>query len=285
MSVKKKSLYEWFSTRVNVNIRNEENYALKRSIRFSYAKALVLGASFFVLFSIFTLWVATKVIGFWYNPREDYFNTKRKVIQLAMSVDSLEEQIRQKDLFIKHVKNIIETGEIEVADQHSTTVDLATESKVQEVDLDHIPEIDSVFRNQYESSNLLTTISNEDKLGLKIPTLFAPTEGTIIEKFDLKNKKYGIKLEIEESSAIVNVYKGVVIFSTWSLKDGYVLAIQHPNNLVSVYKLTFNFLKTIGNWVDEGEVLALKNGNEKAELVFEIWYKGEAVNPAELINF
>lgn len=285
MSVKKKSLYEWFSTRVNVNIRNEENYALKKSVRFSYAQAMVLGSTFFVLFSIFTLWIATKVVGFWYNPREDYFNTKKKVIKLAMSVDSLEEQIRQKDLFISHVKNIIETGDIEIVEPKQVPQETQAEKKTEEIDLDHLPEIDSVFRNQFESSSLLSSIANEDKLGLHVPTFLIPVDGLIVEKFDLRNKKYGVKLRFDASVPVVNVFDGVVVFSNWNLRDGYVLGIQHVNNIVSVYKQKASFIKSVGAWVKEGEILALSNENASSELTFEIWHKGEALNPSELINF
>jgi len=278
-------LYEWFSTRVNLTIRNEENYALKKSVRFSYAQALVLGSTFFVLFSVFTLWIATKVVGFWYNPREDYFNTKKKVIKLAMSVDSLEEQIREKDLFISHVRNIIETGDIEEVNQKQPTVEIQTEKKVEQIDLDKLPEIDSVFRNQFESSSLLSSIANEDKLGLRIPAFLTPVDGLIVEKFDLKNKRYGVKLRFDASVPVVNVFDGVVVFSNWNLKEGYVLGIQHVNNIVSVYKQKTSFVKSVGNWVKEGEILALSNENSSSELAFEIWHKGEALNPSELINF
>ena len=278
-------MYEWFSTRVNLTIRNEENYALKKSVRFSYAQALVLGSTFFVLFSVFTLWIATKVVGFWYNPREDYFNTKKKVIKLAMSVDSLEEQIREKDLFISHVRNIIETGDIEEVNQKQPTVEIQTEKKVEQIDLDKLPEIDSVFRNQFESSSLLSSIANEDKLGLRIPAFLTPVDGLIVEKFDLKNKRYGVKLRFDASVPVVNVFDGVVVFSNWNLKEGYVLGIQHVNNIVSVYKQKTSFVKSVGNWVKEGEILALSNENSSSELAFEIWHKGEALNPSELINF
>jgi len=285
LSVKKKSLYEWFSTRVNVNIRNEDNYALKKSIRFSYAQALVVGSTFFVLFSVFTLWVATKVVGFWYNPREDYFNTKKKVIKLAMSVDSLEDQIRQKDLFISHVRNIIETGDIEEVNQKQPTVEAKDEKKEEDIDLDLLPDIDSIFRNQFESSSLLSSIASEDKLGLRVSTFLSPVDGSIVEKFDLRNKKYGVKLYYHASAPVVNIFDGVVVFSNWNLKDGYVLGIQHVNNIVSVYKQKTPFVKSVGAWVKEGEILALSNENSSKELAFEIWRKGEALNPSELINF
>jgi murein DD-endopeptidase MepM/ murein hydrolase activator NlpD len=285
LSVKKKSLYEWFSTRVTLNIRNEENYALKKSIRFSYAQAFVLGSTFFVLFSIFTLWIATKVVGIWYNPREDYFNTKKKVIKLAMSVDSLEEQIRQKDLFISHVRNIIETGEVEEVNQKQPTEVIHVDKKTENIDLDYLPEIDSVFRNQFEASNVLSSISNDDRLGLRVPTFLTPVDGFLLEKFDLKSKKYGVKIGFAASVPVVNVFDGVVVFSNWNLKDGYVLGIQHVNNVVSVYKQKTSFIKSVGTWVKEGDILALSNPNSSSELGFEIWHKGEALNPSELINF
>jgi hypothetical protein len=153
LASKKKTIYDWLSTRVAVNIRNEENYALKRNLRFSYAQALVIGSAFFVLFSAFSLWMGTKVVGFWYNPREDYFNTKKKVISLDMSLDSLKEQIREKDMFINNIKSIIETGETSKELEAETQVKNSDSNVIhsQIVDLDYLPEVDSLLRNEFES--------------------------------------------------------------------------------------------------------------------------------------
>ena len=76
MASKKKTIYEWLSTKVSLTIRNEENYALKKSLRFSYSQALVLGTITSIVLGAFLLWMATKVVGVWYNPRQEYFNTK-----------------------------------------------------------------------------------------------------------------------------------------------------------------------------------------------------------------
>jgi len=118
----------------------------------SYSQIIVLGSIFFVLFSAFALWTATKVIGIWYNPREDYFNTKKKVIILALSVDSLQEQIRQKDLFISHIKSIIETGEVKETYPEIEQVKKG-ESKVKKnrlLNLDYLSEVDSIIRKEFE---------------------------------------------------------------------------------------------------------------------------------------
>ncbi len=73
------------------------------------------------------------------------------------------------------------------------------------------------------------------------------------------------------------------------MNSGYVLQIQHPNNLISVYKHNGELLKKEGDRVTAGEPIALVgNSGENStgpHLHFEIWQDGVPVNPSNFINF
>ncbi len=291
MASKKKTIYDWLSTRVAVNIRNEENYALKRNLRFSYAQALVVGSAFFVLFSAFSLWMGTKVVGFWYNPREDYFNTKKKVISLAMSLDSLKEQIREKDIFIKNIKSIIETGETSKELEAETQVKNSDSNVIQSqiVDLDYLPEVDSLLRNEFESDQSMGAQKLTNNVDLYEPVLFPPIEGIVTENYDVRKSHYGIDIVAKSDEPVKSISDGVVVFSSWTYDTGYVIGIQHSNNLVSFYKHNSNLLKSTGDKVLAGDIIAtIGNTGELTtgpHLHFELWFKGKPINPKELIIF
>ncbi len=290
MATKKKTFYQWLSTRVNFTVRNEENFALKTSVRFSYAQVLVFGALFFIVFGAFSLWVATKVVGIWYNPREDYFNTKKKVIRLALALDSLQEQVRQKDLFISHMKSIVETGEVQ---ETHTPVEKGGSAAVivsNKVDLDYMSSVDSLLRTEFESGKSLNnTTKLSPNVGIYEEILLSPVNGIVTENYDERKSHYGIDIVARKDEPIKAVADGVVIFASWTDDTGFVLGIQHPNNLVSFYKHNSVLHKGVGEEVKMGEIVAtIGNTGELTtgpHLHFELWRSGTPINPKELIYF
>jgi len=85
------------------------------------------------------------------------------------------------------------------------------------------------------------------------------------------------------------VLDGTVIFTNWTLETGYVLAIQHSHNIVSIYKHNSAILKKSGDLVKAGEPIAIiGNTGELAtgpHLHFELWNDGSPVNPKDYITF
>ena len=291
LASKKKTIYEWLSTRVSLTIRNEENYALKRNYRFSYSQALIGGTVFAISMGALTLWLATKVIGMWYNPRQDYFNTKRKVILLALAVDSLEQQIKQKDIFISDIKSIVKTGEVKDSTIVKPPKDInqqeATHSKA--VDLDFLPPVDSVIRNEFEKNQPSNNVTFSSEPDIYKPILLNPVNGIVTENYDSRKKHYGVDIVAKKDEPVKATSEGVVIISSWSDETGYVIGIQHNNNLVSLYKHNSVLLKSVGSYVSSGEVIALIGNTGELttgpHLHFELWYKGRPLNPRELIYF
>ena len=82
---------------------------------------------------------------------------------------------------------------------------------------------------------------------------------------------------------------GKVVFASWTAETGNVVVVQHHNELISIYKHNSVLLKKIGDIVKPGEVIAIvgNSGNFTTgpHLHFEIWFKGEPLNPKEVINF
>ena len=82
---------------------------------------------------------------------------------------------------------------------------------------------------------------------------------------------------------------GTVILATYTADTGYVIQVQHNQNLVSVYKHCGSLLKKVGDTVKAGEAIALVgNTGEKTSgphLHFEVWNKGRALDPTKYIVF
>ena len=90
------------------------------------------------------------------------------------------------------------------------------------------------------------------------------------------------------NSLILSVLDGTVIFAGWTMDTGYVIYIQHENNLVSVYKHNAELLKNIGDKVKAGEAIAIiGNSGELStgpHLHLELWHNGIALDPELYID-
>ena len=92
----------------------------------------------------------------------------------------------------------------------------------------------------------------------------------------------------DPNAMISAVLQGTVIFSGWTLETGYVIYLQHSNNLISVYKHNAELLKNAGDVINAGEAIAIiGNTGELSSgphLHFELWYEGSPLNPEEYID-
>lgn len=116
-----------------------------------------------------------------------------------------------------------------------------------------------------------------------------PVSGELTSGFDLKKDHYGIDIAAPKNTAVKSAADGMVISAGYTVETGYSIAIQHPNNVVTMYKHNSVLLKQTGSSVKAGEAIAIiGNSGENTSgphLHFELWYKGRAVDPSDYINF
>ena len=118
---------------------------------------------------------------------------------------------------------------------------------------------------------------------------FPPVEGIVTQSFDEKKRHYGTDIVAKANAKVAAVLDGVVIFTDWTVKTGYVIQVQHTNDLISVYKHNSILLKKQGDYVRAGEVLGVvgNTGEESSgpHLHFELWRAGNPLNPENFIKF
>ena len=82
---------------------------------------------------------------------------------------------------------------------------------------------------------------------------------------------------------------GTVIYAGWSDDTGNTIQIQHEGDIISIYRHNEKLLKKSGDKVSAGTPIALVGNTGKLttgdHLHFELWHKGEAVDPTKYINF
>jgi septal ring factor EnvC (AmiA/AmiB activator) len=119
-------------------------------------------------------------------------------------------------------------------------------------------------------------------------TLPRPTEGRIVKAFGnnnshARNKWQGWLIKGYEGSAINAVHHGRIVFSDWLRGFGLLLIIDHGDGYLSLYARNQTLLKSVGDWVYQGENIATlgsSGGFKEPRLYFEIRHKGKPQDPA-----
>lgn len=121
--------------------------------------------------------------------------------------------------------------------------------------------------------------------------MLPPVQGVITQRFDPKNEAFGVRLRVEASATVSAVKDGTIVAGYWSPDDGYVITIQHSDNLLSTYKRNTTLQKGVGARVRAGEVIATAGeaetgeADKSSEVELELWYKGTPIDPEGYIVF
>ena len=118
---------------------------------------------------------------------------------------------------------------------------------------------------------------------------FTPITGFISDHYDVKKGHYGVDIVAKTNEPVKCIADGTVILASWTQDAGYVIAIQHRGNLISVFKHNAELLKKVGSFVNAGEIISIVgNSGEMTDgphLHFELWYNGNSLNPEEFVTF
>ncbi len=283
----RKTFSNWLTNKYLLIIRNEENFAEKTTFSFNYARLFLLLAGVGLLLLSLAVYLVTVALEQWLDPRHAQMEANRQVLELSMTIDSLAQEVENKDIYIENIRKIIAGEEID------QDMEVSLESDLQPAELNEtIQPVDSQFRAEFEGSELaeitaLPIAVSSNIYELRDVYLFSPLDGIITDGFNPKEDHYGIDMVAPENEPVRSVADGVVIMSSWTLDGGYIMAIQHPGNLISVYKHNSELFKNVGSFVAAGEVVAtIGNTGELTSgphLHLELWHNGNPVNPQEYI--
>jgi len=213
---------------------------------------------------------------------------RRDLLMNAIRLDSLEREIELRDKYFANINSII-AGDGPV-DQFSMQTAVGSTGSI---NYQITPE-DSAFRATVESNGQFSLSMGRGTVE-SIPSLsnlhfFPPLKGLVSGKYEPSKKHFGTDIVAEPRAMVSSVLDGTVIFTGWTMETGYVIEIQHSNNIVSVYKHNATLLKEAGDEVRAGEPISVVGSSGELyttgpHLHFELWYKGEALDPERHILF
>ncbi|WP_223550084.1 MULTISPECIES: M23 family metallopeptidase [Aestuariivivens] len=220
-----------------------------------------------------------------YIPGYSSTALKRQATELSFKTDSLQRVITLNERYYNSIKNVLK-GDISAEDLRKDSIIQAVKLEASEVDLKPIPE-DSLLREKVDKEdkyNLFESATTTTSF-----VLFPPVNGTVSEPYNLKEKHYAIDIVVAKDTPVKAVADGTVIFAEWTVATGYVVIIEHNHGLISVYKHNTAIIKSQGDLVKVGEVIATAGDagelSTGPHLHFELWNNGYPINPSNFIDF
>ena len=284
MKNKRKAFWHNFKFKYKLTITNENT--LEEVVAIHVSK--LNGVSVLLLTVTVIFLIAASIITF--TPLRNYLpgymnsEVREQVVRNALRADSLQWVLERQRMYIMNIQDII-SGNVKTDSIHS--IDSLTAVRSEE--LMERTQAEDDFRKQYEETERynLTTIDNAPAVTGLI--FFRPTRGMISSEFDAAKKHYGIDIAASPNESVLATLDGTVMLATYTADTGYVIQVQHGQNLVSIYKHCGSLLKKVGDTVKAGEAIALVgNTGEKTtgpHLHFEIWNRGRALDPSKYIVF
>lgn len=213
--------------------------------------------------SVLLIILVTYLIAF--TPLREYIpgytdvSLNRRVYEMERRADSLEMVFKQKDLYINNLKRII-NGEDFDTDSVNSLLTKSSNTNFDNIVIKN-SEQDSLFRLGYEEetrnnlfgNRIMSDVSQE----FKLVSFFAPINGIVTQHFNREAKHFGTDLVASNNSVIKATADGTVIYSDWTVDNGYCIGIQHNGNLFSIYKHNAVLLKEEGDFVNAGDAIAI----------------------------
>lgn len=268
-------------------ILNDNTFAEKFSLRLSPLGLIVLIGSVTVLMVTMVISLVAFTPLREYIPGYGNVNDRKDIIALSNKTDSLENSLKAKEWYLNNLVNVF-SGKVE-GKKDKPPKDTTIEYK----NINIKPsEEDTKLRHDIESNQLLSTsedVSANKINGLSNYFFFSPVKGMISTSYNLSEEHFGTDIVAKEDELIKATLDGTVVFAGFTTADGYVLQIQHGNNLMSVYKHNSSISKQVGDFVKAGEPIAvIGNTGESSKgihLHFELWYNGFSINPQDYVVF
>ena len=281
---KKKLLKKKLLHKYRLVVLNEDTFEERYAIKLNRLNVFVLVALSSILLVGFTAILIA------YTPLREYIpgysstSLKKKATELTYKADSLQQQLLYNDRYYASIKKVL-TGDVSSLEFNRDSIIEAAKAK----------DIKAVFPNK-EDSLLRVKADKEDKYNLFDSetnssnfVLFPPVNGTISEGYNLEEKHFAVDVVIPETTPVKSTADGIVIFAEWTMSTGYVIIVEHSNELISIYKHNGSITKAQGDLVKAGEVIALSGNTGELStgphLHFELWSKGYPIDPTNFIDF
>jgi murein DD-endopeptidase MepM/ murein hydrolase activator NlpD len=275
-------------------VMNSDTFEEVRSLQLTLLNVYVAITSLLVVIALAVALVIA------YTPLRKYIPgygdvvTQEEFVALQREMADLEEQLTIYADYNENVRNIL-VGDVRTAEDLPAEPDSSAASTPNETEV-NLSEEEIALRREMELERVgrqaragRTLQPGSDLVPLEQMYFIAPLTGEISAGFDPDRNHFGIDVLAPKNTAVKAAMDGYVFFSDWTRETGNTIGIQHDNNVITFYKHNAELLKPAGSRVSAGEAIAIIGNTGHLttgpHLHFELWHRGEAVNPTQYVAF
>lgn len=286
MGNNKRPFLEKFKHKYRLSIYRDETYEEVLNLKLSKLNVFALIGMISILFLVIVISIIA------YTPIREIIpgypdeNTIANIRQNQLLLDSLEIEMNKRDRYFENIRKIMSGENPENYDNSNDT-----SIRYENIQFTSSNE-DSLLRQMIEQEgqyDLSYSPAKKTASSISSTHFFPPIKGLVTNTFNTANNHYGIDIVAAPNEVVKATLNGTVIMSTWTLETGWVIQIQHDNNLLSVYKHNAELLKRQGDYVKAGDPIAIiGNSGELTtgpHLHFELWHNMAPINPLDYIVF
>jgi len=266
-------------------ILNEDTFEERFAIKLTRLNVFVITSiSAIVLIILTTILIA-------FTPLREYIpgyastSLKKKANELNQKTDSLQNAMLINERYLVSIKSVLR-GEVATEDFNKDSILNATKEDIGFSVIMRNRQ-DSILREKADKEDKYNLFENSNSASNFV--LFPPVNGTISEPYNLEEKHFAVDIVVAKDTPVKATADGTVIFSEWTMETGFVIIIEHSQELISIYKHNASLTKSQGDLVKAGEVIAMSGNTGQfstgPHLHFELWSKGYPVDPTNFIDF
>lgn len=287
-------------------IKTKKNKDLKSKFRFVVLNDTTFEEKFALSLTRTNVWIFLSVVAFTlifltaaaiiYTPLKYFipgfgdYNYRSQILQLQFKTDSLQNTLNAREVWLENVINVA-NGTVDSTRPPKVAPNTTDKSQIKLTEIN--PEDEQLRKEVEEADNYSLSYNSNQNSGavdeVKQMHLMDPIEGYVTDEYDIKKDHLGIDIAAKEDAPVKSVLDGKIVSAAYTFDNGYVMMVQHPNNLISVYKHNARLLKKEGSIVKAGEVIAIVGNTGELStgphLHFELWHDGRSLNPRDYIAF
>ena len=270
-----------------VTVQREETFEEVNTYSVNLANLLLLAAAGATAVALLTVALIALTPLRTLMPGFGAINERSELVRLNRNLREIEAKVAAQEAYTSNVQRIL-VGDVSQYDDaaEAPATNLFPDSALH---VDRIPEDEQLRQDVANSKTRYQGSTSSSGIPLDQLHLTAPIRGTVSSAFDPADRHFGIDVVAPANTPIKSTLDGYVIEAGWSLETGNVIAIQHPSELISFYKHNSELLKRRGDHVSAGEAIAVIGNTgtrtDGPHLHFELWHRGQAINPAAFVTF
>lgn len=281
-----KRFRHWLTTAYRLVILNDETFGEKLSIRLSPLGLLITVAAITIVMTTLVISLVALTPLREYIPGYGNIQDRKELLKLTLKADSIEQTLEAKESYINNLIKVFN----EKQDEKPAKPKKDSLKNYSKINSDPST-ADLNFRKDIEEnrSNQVTVSYASKTKALNDVVFYSPVKGLVTTSYNVKENHFGVDVVTKADENIKAPLDGTIIYTGFTVEDGYIIHIQHGNNLMSVFKHNSSLNKKTGERVRTGEVIGVVGNtgtlSKGQHMHFELWYNGIPVNPEEFVSF